>query len=159
MTTTIHHQIAINATPEQVWLVLADLDRLADYDPVVTKSVVIGQTHEGLGARRRCDARQGRFFVEDVTVWEPPHKLQFAIVECNLPTTGLSHGYVLELTAAGTTVSETLAYDIRFGVVGRVLDRVIVRGKTEQGIRGFLAGLKATVEQSQPPRSNDASAQ
>lgn len=89
--TTINNAIEIKATPEQVWAVLADLDRLAEYDPVVTESVVIGESREGVGARRRCDARQGRFFVEDVTTWEPPSQLQFTIVECNLPTRNLTH--------------------------------------------------------------------
>lgn len=149
--TTINNAIEIKATPEQVWAVLADLDRLAEYDPVVTESVVIGESREGVGARRRCDARQGRFFVEDVTTWEPPSQLQFTIVECNLPTRNLTHTYTLEPTTTGTRVTQVMAYDMRFGVIGRLLDGVLVRRKSDQSIKGFFAGLKSTVERDHHP--------
>jgi uncharacterized protein YndB with AHSA1/START domain len=149
MATTINNRIDIDATPEQVWAVLGDLDRLDDYDPVVTKSVVVGDLNDGLGARRRCDARQGRYFVEEVTVWDPPRRLQFAIAECNLPTRDLTHTYTLEATATGTTVTQVMAYNMAFGAIGRLLDGLILRRKSDQGIKGFFAGLKATVEQDQ----------
>ena len=149
--TTVNNAVEINATPERVWAVLADLDRLADYDPVVTKSVVISEFHQGVGARRRCDAHQGRFFVEDVTTWEPPSRLQFTIVECNLPTRNLTHTYTLEPTPSGTRVTQMMAYEMRFGVLGRLLDLLVVRRKSDQGIKGFFAGLTATVERDQHP--------
>ena len=145
MTTTIHNQIDIAATPDQVWEVLADLDRLHEYDPVVTRSTVVGEQHEGVGAQRRCDARQGRYFVEAVTEWDQPNRLQFTIIECNLPTRDLTHTYTLEATPSGTRVSQVMRYDTRYGALGTILDRVMIRRKTDQGIKGFLAGLNTTV--------------
>ena len=145
MTTTLANHIDVEATPQEAWAVLADLDRLAEYDPVVVRCAVVGDRHEGIGARRRCDARQGRYFIEDVTAWQPGVELQFTIVECNLPTRNLSHTYTIEPIEGGCRVSHVMRYEMRFGPVGRVLDRVMLRRKTDQGIKRFLAGLQATV--------------
>ncbi len=146
MGTSITQHVEIAASPAQVWAVLADLERLAEYDPVVTRAVVVGDRHDGIGARRRCDARQGRYFVEDVTVWEPASRLQFRIVECNLPTAALTHSYALAPIGDGTRVTETMEYTMKFGPLGALLDVIVVRRTTTQGIAGFLAGLQRTVE-------------
>ena len=150
MTTTIHNYIDIAATPEQVWEVLADLDRLHEYDPVVTRSAVVGGQHDGLGAQRRCDPRHGRYFVEVVTEWDRPNRLQFAIIDCNLPTRDLTHTYTLDVTPSGARVGQVMSYDTRFGPLGTILNRVMIRRKTDQGIKGFLAGLNATVTNAHP---------
>lgn len=44
-----------------------------------------------------------------------------------------------------------MAYDMRFGVIGRLLDGVLVRRKSDQSIKGFFAGLKSTVERDHHP--------
>ena len=150
MTTTIHNHIDIAATPEQVWDVLADLDRLHEYDPVVTRSAVFGEQRDGLGAQRRCDARQGRYFVETVTEWDQPSRLQFTIIDCNLPTRDLTHTYTLDATPSGTRVSQVMRYDTRFGPLGVILNWVMIRRTTDQGIKGFLAGLNTTVTNAHP---------
>lgn len=144
MTTSIHNQVDIAATPTEVWGVLADLD-LDEYDPVVTKSAIVGDEHEGLGATRRCDARQGRYFIEKVTDWQAPDRLQFTIIECNLPTRNLTHSYTLEATPTGTRVRQEMRYDTKFGLLGRVLDWLMIRRASDKGIKGFLVGLNATV--------------
>ena len=66
----------------------------------------------------------------------------------------MSHTYTIEPIEGGCRVSQVMRYDMRFGPVGRVLDRAMLRRKTDQGIKGFLAGLQATVladrERSRP---------
>ena len=150
MTTTIHNHIDIAATPDQVWEVLADLDRLHEYDPVVTRSAVVGGQQEGVGAQRRCDARQGRYFVEAATEWDQPNRLQFTIIDCNLPTRDLTHTYTFETTPSGTRVNQVMRYDTRFGPLGAILNWVMIRRKTDHGIKGFLAGLNTTVTNAHP---------
>jgi len=152
MGTIIHNHIHIAATPTAVWEVLADLPRLADYDPVVTTSVLVGDRHEGVGARRRCDAKQGRYFIEEVTEWAPPSRLQFSIIECNLPTRDLTHTYTLEETPSGTRVTQAMVYEMKFGPLGWALNELVLRRKSDTGIKGFFAGLKTTVE-NEPDRT------
>jgi hypothetical protein len=39
-------------------------------------------------------------------------------------------------------------YELKFGLIGLLLDLVVVRGKWQQGIREFFAGLKKYAESS-----------
>ena len=47
-----------------------------------------------------------------------------------------------------------MQYELKFGVLGKVLDAVMVRRKWNAGIKGFLSGLKRYAETGQ--RSADA---
>ena len=46
---------------------------------------------------------------------------------------------------AGPRVTEVMRYDTKFGLLGKLLDRLGLRSTTEKGIGGFLAGLAKTV--------------
>lgn len=146
MTTIIHNDINIEASPEQVWDVLADLDGLAQFDPVVDKSSIVGDKESGLGAQRRCEVSAGRWFNEEITVWEPHDRLQFAIIECNLPTHSLTHTYTLTRSGTGTNVAQVMSYEMKLGPMGWALNKLMLRRKSDQGIKGFFAGLKGHVE-------------
>jgi uncharacterized membrane protein len=140
MTTTIHNSIDIDATPEQVWAVLADLDGLATFDPFVETSTLLGDKREGLGAQRKCTVKPKNWFDEEITVWEPHRRLQFSIIDC------LTHTYTLEPSASRTHVAQVMRYEMKLGLVGQALNRLIIRRKSDQQIKGFFAGLKARVE-------------
>jgi hypothetical protein len=40
---------------------------------------------------------------------------------------------------------QVMRYDTRYGALGTLLDRVMIRRKTDEGIKGFLAGLNTIV--------------
>ena len=88
-------------------------------------------------------------FVETVTEWDQPNRLQFTIVDCNLPTRDLTHTYTLDATPNGTSLSQVMRYDTRFDPFGTILNRVMIRRKSDQGVQGFLAGLNTTVTNAQ----------
>ena len=127
MTTTIHNSIEIEASPQQVWDVLTDLDGLAAYDPIVKTSTVIGDERQGIGAMRKCTVNPRNWYKEKITLWEPHQRLEFSIVECNLPMHSLTHTYTIDTTPTGTRVAQVMNYEMKFGFLGRALDRIIVR--------------------------------
>lgn len=146
MPTTIRNEIDIQAPPQQVWDVLASLDGLDAYDPAVSTSSIIGDKSSGLGAQRRCEVKPRNWFHEEVTIWEPHDRLQFTITECNLPTDNLTHTYTINSTPTGTRVEQTMNYEMKLGLLGRLLNKVIVRRKSDQQIKAFFDGLKNHVE-------------
>lgn len=149
--TVLENSIRINAPPEKVWSVLASLEALDRYDPGVTKSEIVSASREGPGAARRCDLKPGGWFKEKVADWTPNESLSFELFECTLPVRRLRHTYTLTKDGAGTTVHQRMEYELKFGLVGRLMDAMMVRKKWDSGIKGFFAGLKHYVETGRPP--------
>ncbi|MGQ0766139.1 MAG: SRPBCC family protein [Gemmatimonadota bacterium] len=146
--TVLENAIHIDASPDDVWAVLASLDLLERYDPGVEKSEIISPIRTGLGAARRCTLRPGGrgWFKERITVWKPDEALEFELFECSLPVRNLRHSYLLRRSATGTTVHQRMEYSLRYGLAGRMLDRMLVRSRWSSGVRSFMEGLKHHVE-------------
>jgi hypothetical protein len=148
--TVLENSIQIQASPEAVWRVLGALATLEQYDPGVRKSQMLDGPSEGVGAARRCDLAPGGWFAERVTDWRPNDALAFELYECTLPVKRLKHRYTLTAHDGGTLVTQTMEYELKFGLVGSLMDSLMVRRKWNDGIRGFFAGLKKRVEGGTP---------
>jgi hypothetical protein len=70
--------ICIDADPSDIWATLASFDSIARWAPNVNHSCLLTEQDSGVGASRRI--QQGNTVViETVTVWEPPHCLEYRI--------------------------------------------------------------------------------
>jgi TfoX/Sxy family transcriptional regulator of competence genes/ligand-binding SRPBCC domain-containing protein len=151
--TVLETSIRIQATPERVWRVLAALEALDRYDPGVTKSEVISATREGAGAERKCELAPGGWFKERVAEWQPTTSLSFELFECTLPLRRLQHRYELVADGDATVVRQRMEYALKLGLIGKVLDALVVRRRWKAGIDGFFAGLKEFVETGRARRN------
>lgn len=143
---TIHNKITINASPKEVWEVLANLEILDAYDPVVAKSSLISEKKEGVKAQRHCDTADGGWFKEEVTEWQPYEKLTFTLFGCNQPMKSLSHSYTLKDLGSATEVKQVMQYTMKFGLLGKAMDVLMVRRISDKQIKLFFEGLKKYVE-------------
>ena len=153
--TVLENSVRIDAPPEKVWSVLASLDALDRYDPVVAKSEIISLEREGPGATRRCDVKPSGYFKEKVADWKPNESLSFELFECTLPVRRLKHSYTLTPDGSGTLVRQRMEYELKFGPIGRLMDAMMVRKKWDAGIKGFFAGLKHYVETGRRPSEKE----
>jgi len=144
--TTLQNSVFIEASSEEVWSWLARLDALPDYDPAVASARIESLAHSGLGAERRCELKDGNWFRERVSGWEPERALAFELCACSLPVRALRHSYRLTAEHAGTRVEQRMHYELKFGPFGAALDALFIRRKWNAGIVGFLAELKRHVE-------------
>lgn len=146
--TTLYNSVGIDAPLEKVWNFLAKLEALQAYDPAIASSKVETPDKLGLGASRRCTLKDGGWFREKVTLWEPHRALAFELHDCSLPVRRLSHHYRLTEQSDTTLVTQRMDYDLKFGPVGALLDAMLVRRRWDQGIKTFFLGLKGYVEGS-----------
>src|SRR5262245_35470274 len=83
--TTIRHDLGARCPPERIWALLADLEAVARYNPLVRAAEVQGARRTGVGARRACTlAPRGRV-VEEVTLWEDGRAIGIAVAETDWP--------------------------------------------------------------------------
>ncbi|HET8931238.1 MAG TPA: SRPBCC family protein [Acidimicrobiales bacterium] len=121
----------IEASPGEIWEVLADFGALASWAPNVNHSVVTTQTGEGPGATRRVQA--GRtVLLERVVDWQPAVTLAYELDGLPGAVRHAENRWRLEPVEGGTEVSLTSTVDagsrppqkLVAAVVARVLARV-----------------------------------
>jgi ribosome-associated toxin RatA of RatAB toxin-antitoxin module len=146
--TTLHNRITVNASVERLWAVLTDLEELDKYDPTVKTATIISSQRTGLNAARKVLMRDGKnWFEEKITEFEPGRALCYQLTDCSFPIKGLRHSYRFKTTPSGTEVEQVMEYTVKFGLLGKLMDRLMIRKQSDAGIKKFFSGLKAHVEQ------------
>jgi carbon monoxide dehydrogenase subunit G len=144
---TIYNKITINASPEEIWNILADPARLDQYDPVTKKSELISKIANGLGAERKCETATG-WFKDKITEFNPYERLTFTLTGCNQPMKSLTHSYTLKKIGNKTEVSQVMKYTMKFGIIGKLMDALIGKRQSDKQIKLFFNGLKEYVEKN-----------
>ncbi len=138
--------IEISASPEQVWDILADIGSICEWNPGVEQSEQTNPGDVGVGATRRCELGGKNYLNEEVVVFDPPRRLTIRITDTNLPFKSADIRFFLEPNGSDTVVTVSPDYQLKFGVVGRLLDKLMVGPQYRKGMQGLLRGLKNHVE-------------
>ncbi|MDJ0955170.1 MAG: SRPBCC family protein [Acidimicrobiia bacterium] len=143
---TFTTSIVINAPSDEVWATLADIPSIHEWNPGVEASHGTSEETTGLGATRHCDLGGRNFLDEEVVKYETGRRLTMRIVDSNMPFRSADIHFRLEPEGNATTVSVSPDYRLKYGPVGAVMDRLMVRNMYEKGMNGLLRGLKEHVE-------------
>lgn len=144
---TIYNEIIINAPVEKIWEVLANIEMLERYDPTVKKSIALSENKSGLNAKRKVLMLDNKnWFDEKVTVFKPAEALTYQLTDCSFPIKGLQHSYSFEKIGNQTKVKQVMHYTVKFGLLGKLLDAVMIRKQSDSGIKKFFDGLKSYAE-------------
>ena len=132
-----------------IWAALADIGGIHRWNPGVVDSRETSEGETRLGATRRCDLGGKNYLDEEVVKWTPDREITFRITDTNLPFARADiHFAIEELAGGGSRVSVSPDYALKFGILGRVLDGLVMNRMYRKGMRDLLAGLKAEVERS-----------
>ena len=151
MMTEFVESILIEAPPEKVWLVLADIGNIADWNPGVVQSKKTTPGEVKVGSCRRCNLGGKNYLNERVISFEPTRTMTIRVTETNLPFAHADIRFALVTQEEGTLVTVSPQYQLKYGALGRILDWFMVRRQYRKGMRGLLHGLKKYVEN--PPIS------
>jgi ligand-binding SRPBCC domain-containing protein len=144
---TIHNEIIIKAPAEKIWSVLATPDLLEKYDPTVSKSSLISDVKTNRGAKRKVEMRDGKnWFEEVITVCQPAESLTHELTACSFPVHKLKHSYSFQNLDGQTKVQQIMEYTVKFGIFGKIMDLLIIRKQSDNGVKKFFAGLKSYIE-------------
>ena len=144
---TIHNEITVNAPVEKIWEALTNIELLDKYDPTVKKSTALSENKSGLNAKRKVLMLDGKnWFDEKVTVFKPNEALTYQLTDCSFPIAGLKHSYSFEKVGNQTKVKQVMEYTVKFGLLGKLLDSLMIRKQSDRGIKKFFTGLKSYAE-------------
>ena len=139
--TTIHHEIHAACPPSKIWKVLANLEEVARYNPGVRSAETVWPCRTGVGATRACDLVPKGRVVERVTHWEEGQALGLEVTESDWPIHFMRWVTRLEPSNGGTRISQELEYELKFGPVGWLLDRLVMKKKLTETLDGVFSSL------------------
>jgi ribosome-associated toxin RatA of RatAB toxin-antitoxin module len=141
------NDITIDASTEKIWSILTDLELLDKTDPTVKKATLISENKTGLEAKRKVLMQDGKnWFDEKITVFKPNEELVYQLTDCSFPIKGLKHTYSFQKIGNQTKVQQVMEYTVKFGILGVLMDKMMIGKQFNTGINKFLNGLKTYAE-------------
>lgn len=147
--TNLYYEAKTSASPEKIWEILADLGGVMYFHPYVENSYYISEDKEGVGAARICEFFNGMKIEETAADWQPgkSYTVNVAMLAGMTPPIDTPTGELgLEADSDGTCIYMRITYTPRYGLLGRVMDRVMIRRQYEKMIPNILRGLKHYAE-------------
>lgn len=139
--TTIQHDVHAACSPERVWALLSDLEAVQRYNPGVRRAAVEGPQRTGVGAQRTCELLPKGRVVERVTHWEDGRALGLEVTESEWPLHFMRWVTRLEPNGSGTRITQSLEYKVKFGALGWLLDRAVMKRKLSAALDQVFASL------------------
>ncbi len=143
------NEITIDAPIEKIWAILSNVEGLENCDPNVKKSECLTNSKTGLGASRKVHMQDGKnWFDETITVFKQNEALTYELTACSFPITKLKHSYSFQKTANYVKVQQIMEYTVKFGLLGKLLNALMIGKQFDKGIKQFLDGLKSYAEKN-----------
>jgi carbon monoxide dehydrogenase subunit G len=146
--TTIIREISINASQQKVWDILADFGGIYKFNPGVSKSYSTSTANGGVGATRHCDLLPAGAVEERIIEWHEGRDYKIEIYKGKgAPPFKTAVGHLkVQPDGSGSKVSMHFHYSLKFGFIGSLMDRLLVKNQFSKAVPGILAGLKHYAE-------------
>ena len=135
-------QIIVSASQDKVWNVLADIRNIYLWNPGVVRSRLTTHGEVRVGACRHCNLGGKNYLNEEVIEFEKPHRLTMRINETNLPFKEAEIRFTVEIQGDKTLVRVSPKYQLKFGLLGGILDTIMVRSQYRKGMQEIVAWIK-----------------
>mgnify|MGYP001815503385 CR=1 FL=1 len=141
----LHTEMTLPAPRDLVWATLADLEGVSVWNPSIEEAECISDQVTGLGARRRCRMRPSGWMTETVTEFELGRCIAFTVDKATPLKSGVGR-FVLADSGADTSFVATFDYEIRFGPLGPVIDRLVVHRQHRSAWNDGMEGLRRHID-------------
>lgn len=148
-------EVIVNLPRAEVWQRLRDLSIAHKYVPGLRDCRLTTEKKEGVGASRRVYATSGMELDETVTEWNEGKGFVIKLHDGAKPPppifTEARFHYILEDAPGGQTVFRpTMTYTIKWGVLGAVLDKLLLNMIIRSNMKKVGLGLKQFYETGKP---------
>jgi adenylate cyclase len=139
-------QISILASDKDLWSVMEDFGGVYKWAPYMHKSALVGRQTTGVGTCRFLRHVWGFILEEVVTEWTEGEGFSFDVYRAPYPMKNVHESWLAGRSNGHATVLTSVNYEMRLGLLGRVLDWILVRHIVQREMRNGLLGLKQYVE-------------
>lgn len=155
----VRSEVIINATTDEIWDVLKKFGNVSDWAPAVSKSYYIGSQESGVGTKRHCDIDGFGGLDEEVTDWQEGLGFAYSVTPLGPLDTSNSSWWLTRIGENSSKLEVALSYDLRFGLLGKILHKLVMRRKLEKSLPETLISVKnhmANVLSRRPSASSGA---
>lgn len=147
MNNAAEHRVIIAMPRARAWEKLRDLGLAHNYVPGLVRTEITTGVRTGVGASRRVYQSETRFLDETVIDWGEGHGFVIRLHQGNkgapAPFSEATFRYWLDDAEDGnTSLCTTLAYTVRWGLLGRLLDRLVLAKAIRSSTRDVAICLK-----------------
>ena len=148
MPTSISAAIDIAASPERVFALSLAVDQYRGYpnwNPAFAKGIRIIEQTDGVGSRFESPLEApGAIGRSEVVVYDPPTRME-ANVHGGI-FRDLRIAFNIQPIDAGSTISITMRYSLRYGPASWIVDVVVLRGRLQASAGAQLLAMKNRTE-------------
>ena len=138
----------IDAPSSKIWAVLSDFSNIQIFHPNVHDVDQLGEVDRGLGAERRCNFHGGGSAVEKIITWDDDQKFfTCTVTEISAPILDVTAGMgVEEIDPGRSNVYLEMNYVPKWGILGKILDVLVLRFAMQATFNKVLKGLQLHLE-------------
>jgi len=149
--TVIVHGIDVKENRENVFKILSQIDNVDEWNPPIHEAIFISENKYGIGAARQCTLPDGSIIQERVTNILENEFIEMEMLKHNMPVDFFRWKIDIKDSELGSYVQQTTTYKVKYGLLGVLLDRVVMRESMVEVFNESYQGLKQYVEE----RSNN----
>ena len=138
----------IDAPKTAIWQVLDDFGGVDKYNPGITRSGIVDGPDTGRGATRECLLNDGGRIEEEIIEYESgsSYTVEFTDMGEFPLKENIVRISVTELDTSRTNVTMAARFTPKFGPLGWLMAKVMMKSRFEENFEGMLAGLEAHVK-------------
>lgn len=148
--TDVSAEAVLGMSRTQAWRHLRDFTLAQYYVPGVTGIEITTAQREGAGASRRVYCKDRKPVDETVVRWEEGRGFTVRLHHGDKPNVPFKHAeftYWLDDTPDGhTRIRTTMSYEPSFGILGRVLDRLLLHRVVTSTVQTIADGVRHLYE-------------
>ncbi len=144
--TTLKHEVSVAADVETVWRTLSDLLAVKQHNTSVVSVHLLTDKTTGIGAARRCEMKTKDWVEENVWAFDPPHAIGLEVTASSWPVAFMKWRTELYADGSNTLIRQEMNYKLKFGVLGLLLDKLVMRRKLNASVQEVFGNLKSYVE-------------
>lgn len=147
--TSIIRELIIKAPKQKVWKAVSDFGNVYLMGPTISKSYLTSDKTSGVDTTRHCDfTMMGASVDERITGWDEGERLEIGFDSWeNMPgMASMSAEFTFADEGEDTRLRAIMNYEVGMGVVGKMMDAVMVKRMNMKNWDGFVAGIRHHIE-------------